>query len=207
MAAFIYLKTMKFLQFAFLFHLMLQPSFQNGLIAQKQKMIVFDHAKSSIEIMGTTNVSDFGCAYNVRLPKDTLMIALKNAEKMLEIKGASLRLPIKSFKCDNSPMTSDFRKLLKAEEHPYINIKLIGIYKIESLKNHAEIAINIAGVQKHFTIATHIEKTDEAYLCEGNPELCITDFGIEAPEKFFGMVKVNEDITVAFSLSFSVYEL
>jgi hypothetical protein len=70
-----------------------------------------------------------------------------------------------------------------------------------------KVAIELAGVEKDLNVLTDITVQKNVFHCQGKPEVCITDFGLSAPEKFFGMIKVNETIRVEFNLTFSVINI
>ncbi|MFT6036234.1 MAG: hypothetical protein ACI9XJ_001812 [Marivirga sp.] len=168
-----------------------------------RKRIVLDNENSSVKIIGTTNVNEFSCVYKSEIFADTLEIKLSPEGEMIATSGASFQLPVDRFKCESSQMTVDFKALLKSEGHPNINVKLLGIYDSE-LKNQVKLAIVLAGIEKNFDVFTTIAVQENVFHCQGKPKLCITDFGLSAPEKFFGMIKVNETITVEVNLTFSV---
>lgn len=168
------------------------------------KTVVLNHEKSSIQILGTTNVNEFGCTFQSELSTDTFIVKLNPLEHMFSTSGVSFQLPIISFTCESLQMTKDFQSLLKIEQYSNIKIRLVGFYKQHYKPNYVRIWVQLAGVEKAYDLKTSIDRMKNVIICEGNAEICMTDFGIEAPEKFFGLVKVNEKIHVQFSLNFSV---
>jgi len=170
------------------------------------KTVVIDSQSSIIEILGTTNVNEFSCRYFSTIAADSLKINLVRDEGKMFLSAASIQLPIALFECDNGQMTHDFKALLNREYFPNITIDLLKIYTKGQLKNHVEASISLAGRTKIIVFPIELSQKDEIYYCKGKPQISIIDFGLTAPEKFFGLVKVNEDIFVKFSLVFEVLD-
>ncbi|HET8861589.1 hypothetical protein [Marivirga sp.] len=66
--------------------------------------------------------------------------------------------------------------------------------------------IEMAGEKQFYTVNLNNKLNNNKLISTATMDLCITDFGLEAPEKFFGMVKVNENIEVEFRIEMNIYD-
>jgi hypothetical protein len=166
------------------------------------KVVKINSEVSYIEINGTTNVNSFNCGYNAKLPSNTFEVSVTKKANDFTIEHEALFLKVKDFKCSNSQMTYDFHELLEYQTYPYIIFQL---QKVSS-GNTAHIMIEMAGQKQSYSVKIDTERNNNKLVCNAKMDLCITDFGLEAPEKFFGMVKVNENIEVEFRIELNIYD-
>jgi hypothetical protein len=157
---------------------------------------------SYVEIHGTTNVNSFNCSYNASLPENQFEVTILEKGTELEIHHEPLFLKVINFKCPNPQMTDDFHDLLEFENYPFIIFQLNKITN----RNIAHIMIEMAGEKQSYTVNLHNTVQNDKLTSNATMQLCITDFGLEAPEKFFGMVKVNENIEVEFKIDINIYD-
>lgn len=170
-------------------------------ITQK-KLVAINTETSYVNILGTTNINEFNCSYEASLPKEEFQVTLLRKEGVIEVQHEALFLKVVSFKCPNSEMTKDFHDLLRYTDYPFI------IFKVQKIIDNkiAEIMIEMAGEQKTYQIKIENDQDENSLICNTTMQICITDFGLEAPEKFFGMVKVNDTITVDFKIDMHIYD-
>lgn len=160
---------------------------------------------SNLRVFGTTNVNKFNCDISEYAALDTIScnkIKLKEGYTM----AGGLQLDVASFNCHNPIMTSDLRKTLKSKEYPYLYVRFINIAKLPELKPSAEIIggwveIEIAGVVKRFDMqyAISAASADQVVL-SGKRQLLFSDFNITPPSRLGGMIKVNNELEVSFTL-------
>lgn len=173
------------------------------LFAQiEQKRIKINSENSFVKVHGSTNVNEFRCTYSAELPIEELEITYQQKGENFIIKHEALFLKVINFTCPNSQMTEDFHDLLDYEQYPYI------IFQVQKIINHntAEIIIEMAGEQKTYLVDIQNNFQDNLLACTTTMQICITDFGLKAPEKFFGMVKVNENIEVEFKIEMNIID-
>lgn len=114
-------------------------------------------------------------------------------------------LPVKDFKCDNKTAYRDFLTLLKADEHPDLTIELPE-KALQQIKNRDEVVlknvtINIAGVSKEYDIVCTAENSGAGdKVLAGTITVGLTDLDITPPVKYFGMVKIKDEVIVKFGL-------
>ena len=141
-------------------------------------------------------------------------IVVKNIwlNKTLEFEGLRLKYRVDQFECGISAMNSDFQELLKAEEEPYLYLELNSITlhphndAFEELDVDAEVEVLLAGVRKKIKIegGKVINHSSAHMTLKGDKDLLMTDFYIEPPTKMFGMIKVTNDISIAFEIGMRV---
>ena len=168
---------------------------------QKKKLVKINTQNSYVEIHGTTNVNSFNCSYNAHLPENEFEVSLIKKIKSVEIQHEALFLKVLNFKCPNPQMTGDLHNLLEYEEYPFIIFQLKKITN----KNTAHIMIEMAGEKQSYSVNLQNTLHKSQVVSSAIMNLCITDFGLQPPEKFFGMVKVNENIEVEFKIEMNFY--
>lgn len=168
----------------------------------EKKLVKINTSNSYVEIHGTTNVNSFNCSYNAKLPENEFEITLKKKGNFIEIEHEALFLKVLNFKCPNPQMTDDLHHLLEYENYPFI------IFQLKKITNNktAHIMIEMAGETHSYTVNLNNSLHKNQLISNATMELCITDFGLQAPEKFFGMVKVNENIEVEFKIDLNIYD-
>lgn len=115
-------------------------------------------------------------------------------------------VPVKDFRCDNKIAFRDFLTLLKADEYPDLTIA-IPWKVIEQLRHRnsvrlRDITINIAGVSKEYDIVCTAENAGPDKILAGTIRIDLSDLDITPPVKYFGMVKIKEEVIVKFGLGF-----
>ena len=167
----------------------------------EKKLVKINTSNSYVEIHGTTNVNSFNCSYNASLPENEFEVKLIRKGELIEIEHEALFLKALNFKCPNSQMTEDLHDLLEYENYPFI------IFQLKKISNNktAHILIEMAGEKQSYTVNLNNNLNNKQLISNATMELRITDFGLEAPEKFFGMVKVNEKIEVEFKIDINIY--
>lgn len=171
---------------------------------ESQKSVVIDTEKSTIEILGKTNVNEFSCHYQTSFLQNSFDVDIKNFSDYKSISNALAKLKVKDFLCDNSPMTKDFRELLSYEKFPFIIVQLQKIKHVASNRYLAETAIQLAGQHQLYSLELNVQPVSNGLYCSGDQKIDITDFGLEAPEKFFGMVQVSNEIIISFKIYLKV---
>jgi hypothetical protein len=167
----------------------------------EKKLVKINTQNSYVEIHGTTNVNSFNCSYNAHLPENEFEVSLIKKINSVEIQHEALFLKVLNFKCPNPQMTGDLHNLLEYEEYPFIIFQLKKITN----KNTAHIMIEMAGEKQSYSVNLQNTLHKSQVVSSAIMNLCITDFGLQPPEKFFGMVKVNENIEVEFKIEMNFY--
>jgi hypothetical protein len=160
--------------------------------------------ESVVEVVGSTNVNNFQCNSLRYAGEDQLISVFYPDKKVTEWSGEVVLLS-KNFDCYNNIMTKDFQETVLADEHPEIKVRFIQLKKHSSGNEEeqldGQVEITLAGVTKRYPISCFMMNRNggKTHL-RGQQTLYFSEFGLEAPVKFLGTVKVKNSITVNFGL-------
>lgn len=144
--------------------------------------------RNFVQINGNTNINSFKCVNN-SFKISNLATNLSNKQL------PNLSLKVDDFDCHNKMMTSDFKKTLSAEEHPYLNIKFLNIDKNKDIYN-TQIEVRMMDKTKIYNITLCLDKGK----LTGKRNVKFSDFNIKPPKKMGGMIVVKDDLNLIFAL-------
>lgn len=117
---------------------------------------------------------------------------------------ADIVVPVRDFRCNNKVAYRDFVTLLKADQYPdlIISIPRRAFRQIMSESEFTlhNILINIAGVSKKYDITCKTEPDGSGNILVGTIVVDLTDLNITPPIKYFGMVRIKDEVIVKFGL-------
>lgn len=156
--------------------------------------------KSALSIHGKSNVVDFKFSQpSNSFIDDKLFVTASWKNDCLYLNEKTLSIPVKSFTSSNKMALRDFRKLIKSEEYPIIQIELDHINlsdnSAESLGN-AVIDVTITNVTKRYTFPIKSGKNGTNITFDVTKDISIRDFNLTPPVQMMGMLKVDEWITI-----------
>ena len=154
-----------------------------------------------IQITGKTNVNEFYMQY-----REDVFCKLPSAVGA-ENSTLGINIPANKIKAESKMMLNDFLELINADKYPTIDIE-IAREEIELSPSEEpgfkNIELTMNGVTRQFRCKTYAEACYANQWCmTGQLEIRLTDFGIEPPNKFLGLVKVKDEIFVNFRILFS----
>lgn len=157
--------------------------------------------ESNLSISGNTNISQFECDFNtLSFEQQSITVHYSSKDDILDFRNSVLPLENTNFDCGNKRINKDFRELLKTETHPEILLKIKKIEMNGQQNAHVTLNFEIAGKNKNYRFPVQV--TGEDQLCfEGNLALNIKDFDLEAPSKMFGLIVIEEEISINFKLN------
>lgn len=172
----------------------------------------FQIENSEVNIWGTSNVTDYQCILHDLTNNSDLQIKSTTEDRLIHLQNATITLNCNGFNCDNSPMTRDFLKAIKASQHPQIFIEFLrfelnhDIHEKHLQKNAtASIAVTLAGVRKQYDLTLDsLQFAMDNVTVKGQKDIKMTDFDIEPPTALFGMVKASEVVTIDFRIVFNL---
>jgi polyisoprenoid-binding protein YceI len=162
-----------------------------------------------VYISGETNINCFECRYTKNKNDNLYQDFQLNHDK---ISGESVKaeIPVSQFECSNEIMYNDFRKLLNADEYPYIRIE-IDPSQIKSplpgksSNSDLKVSITIASITKVQPVSCRITNPgNNTISISGITTINIIDFHLEPPVKFLGLVRVKDEVRINFSFNFIV---
>lgn len=156
----------------------------------------------SLSINGTSNVNDFECNYNSPPAADTLEYAVEFKESEIHVEGDELNMYVESFDCGKKGINRDFRKTLRSEEYPTINVTLERLIHENGRPVIAEVLITLAGVSRIYQVdISNQTLNNDVREIYGKQVIRLSDFNLEPPRALFGLVKVRDEMDINFTLS------
>lgn len=158
---------------------------------------------SSISIKGSSNINKFNCTACTPFKNYTIQ-GSSGEGKTINLKG-SIIVPIKNFDCNNRVLNKDLQTTLKATDFPrmtiyFIDIERIPVSNVDENRLKGRVEIELAGKRRLFTIQYIINRNEENIRLEGCRSFTFNDFELTPPKKLGGVIKVNDNFTVNFSL-------
>jgi hypothetical protein len=159
-------------------------------------------ASSKLEISGSTNINRFHCLSTDYAGSDTLTEYVDRKTGIRVLAGV-VTLMTSSFDCHNEMITRDFKETLKAGDYPKVNIRFVELKKKHGRKGdlNGMVEITLAGTSKKYPVTCQIKSADnnEQHL-EGTRNFNLSDFGLQPPDKLFGAIKTDDNVSVIFHL-------
>ncbi len=164
--------------------------------------------QSNLEIFGKTNINSFKCELNQDLEVDTLDIPAVRESDIIALNNAVVNVQTKNFDCGQKKITADFKKTLKADEHPVITLDYQQVRMIENTDESdqttriiCDVSITIAGITKTYPIEfTSVALNGDVLSFQGEQMINIKEFNLNPPNAMFGLIKVNDEVNVDFYL-------
>jgi len=170
---------------------------------------------SQFTIEGSTNVNKFNCSLEEHIPSDTLEIRSTWNNSRITFENLILSYPVKDFDCGIAAMNQDMQSLMKSEDYPTMSLHIEDIdlkdkqEAIETLYVTSKVKLTIANVTREVSIKDGIvtNHSESSLTFSGTVDINMKDFQMEPPVKFWGMVQVNEKLTVRFAVRMEVKNL
>lgn len=163
--------------------------------------------ENTVKITGGSNVH--GWTMTAQNPVCEASFGAVNTDENIPKSLTSLSFSVntKSLKSEHSSMDGRTYKTLKAEQFPKITFKLSNAIITPVKKNKFSIKatgiLTIAGSSKAITMVVNGEvKEDGSINCTGQQKLKLTDFNIQPPSFMLGAMKVDNDLTIDYNLTF-----
>jgi polyisoprenoid-binding protein YceI len=173
--------------------------------AKAQTTYKINSNKSSVKVLGTSNVHDWTMTANGVESQGSF--TFNSRDELTDISGLNFTVLAKSLKSQKSSMDSRTYTTIKADEYPKITYKLktatvtmvqANKYKIETTGN-----LTIAGVTQLITTTVMaLVLEDHSISCHGSEKLKLTDYKINPPSFMLGAMKVGDGLTIQFDLNF-----
>lgn len=122
----------------------------------------------------------------------------------------NVSIPIRSFECGREAMNRDMYEALRADKQSNIQYMF---YRIQSISLNKENqtkkfrlrttgAIGMANVAQTVEFPVTITQEDDlSFRVSGSIDMKMTDFGVEPPTAFFGLIKAYDEITIEFTMN------
>lgn len=176
--------------------------FISCLTESAAQQYTIDNIRSVTTITGTTNHKDW--QLQVKQHKGSLLLENKGTRVLSSL---YVEIPAMSLKGDKKGMERDAYKAMKAEIHPNVSFMLTAPVELEpSIDNSYNIIargdLSISGVTKPIELQFSLTRTTNGVDLQGEKSIDMTEFGIDPPKAFLGMLKVNKDVRIKFTTTF-----
>ncbi|MCH6233137.1 hypothetical protein [Cognataquiflexum rubidum] len=149
--------------------------------------------KKMITVSGQTSIGGFSCDYSKAGLKDTLFIDFEGPTKEMVFD-----IPVHDFSCGNFLLNRDFRNTVKSDKFPTAKVK---VQNLKSNYGHYTCDLSVTLVGKKLDFPSLVLKRVSEGL-RANLVLSFDDLDLEAPKKMGGMIKVEERLSLEFTLGF-----
>lgn len=157
-----------------------------------------------VVITGATNVNQFHLSYRENT------YTRFNGSHNFKDNGLQICIPVRNIEAESQLMLDDFLDMINADKHPEIRI-LMNPQPTDRLQNGSfvkhRICLTMNGKTNVYNCSSDVLLCEPDKLClKGKLDVLLTDFGIEPPRKFFGLVKVKNEVFVSFKVLFSTID-
>jgi hypothetical protein len=160
-------------------------------------------SKSKLAIHGSTNVNSFTCNVTSYTRNDTLRYFKNYAAGELQFTTNRMSIPISAFNCGSKQISRDFRRTLKSDSYPQLEIDFISLQGLSSSADsvlNSVLEITLAGVTTRYNMRLNMNVKNGVMFLSGIQRVKFADFKLAAPEKFKGLIRVKEILHVDFQL-------
>ena len=162
-----------------------------------ERWVVSD--KSNVKIVGSSNVNKFNCLL-VDYSRDEELVSNEDMYGF-KFEPGTISLRIDQFDCGHQVMNKDFVEALNGIDYPYIQLKLQKIDLRTELNGIGVFEVEISGQVKECVVMDlNLFKTIDTLVIRGKKAFSMRDFGIDPPSKLFGLIQVEDIITIDFDL-------
>lgn len=158
-----------------------------------------------IIINGESNLNTFTCRADRYYTADNLALFYSQGEKY-KFEDNRIVIDLRQFDCGKTLITRDFQQTLMIDEHPEIIISFLSLNKLPCDSYEEDfvecvVRITMAGVSKETTITFSVKPFQNgSMLFRGEHTFTFSDFELQPPTKFMGMIQVKNMLSVYFSL-------
>ena len=137
-----------------------------------------------------------------------------NAADLGTVERIAIDVPVQAIKCGLVPMERRLYRTLNANVHPAIEFRLTGFTSGSVLTMRRELAVavsgqlTVAGATREISFYVRVSHDDSSSLrFRGHTAIVMSDFGIEPPTEFFGLLRAHDLLEVIFDLTTTYYNL
>lgn len=178
-----------------------------GVLFAQIKVNVELDKKTILTINGSTNLLSFKLnQYGDQILNKPISLTASKRGNKLFLSQNKLSIGVSNFKSNNPIAQSEFYKLMKADQYPYLKIQLNSIDSLlisnnsEFSKGIASMNFTITGVTKQYSIPIIASGNKDFLIVTGSRKMTIKDFGLEPPVTMLGLIKVSEWIEIEFKV-------
>ena len=109
-------------------------------------------------------------------------------------------MPVQALECENRRMTADMHVALKATEHTHIRFVLSAARRAGAESIRVTGRLTLSGVTRTVEFGARLTGRNGAFRISGTHPVKLSDYGIPAPTKLLGLIRVRDEVHVSFDL-------
>jgi hypothetical protein len=156
-----------------------------------------------IKIEGKTSLNQFALTYD-NSNRGNISVTEKSISKKTKKNIVEFKIPVKAFNGNNQLMVNDFRNMVDESNHPLIIVEIerniFDSVSLNSINSVFNFKLTIAGETQNVSGEYKTSIIDNNIILSGQAILKLSDFSIEPPQKFFGMLNVKDIIIIKFDI-------
>ena len=165
-------------------------------------------ATDKIWVTGSSNIRNFTCRatmVNVSAEAAPEEFDRTKSDGLPAVRSAALQVPVRSLDCGIGLQNAHLFETLGAMEHPAISFTLAD-YVVERDQSAGSVRmqglLRIAGAERAVVLhGTVFRNAAGLIILRGEREIDVRDFGIKPPRRFFGLLRVRNDVTIHFEVA------
>ena len=184
-----------------LLYLLFALSWQLSTVKAQQAPALNIAKLQDIVIMGETNINKFQLFLDSTTENEKQEIVGK-----YENSAIIFTIPIERLKCKNQMILYDFHNLVNSEQHPSVKIRIEIDQFYQQIKEGkegepTELEVSLSGqTRKIKTNHSDIKHMSGFKTLSGNANVYLSDFLLEPPKKFMGLVRLNNKVNINFKI-------
>lgn len=163
----------------------------------------------SVKINGYSNINKFSLEYREPVSSKKVLFG-KSSENRTTIHGDNkISLEVNSFTCNQKIILRDFKKMVKSETSPTIDIQFLRFTNGERNNIKSVTAtVNIGGTKRYENFQVKIDRINPStYFFSTTHRLSLKNYNLEAPQKMLGAIVVNDEVTIDINFTAKIREI
>lgn len=161
---------------------------------------------NSIKVLGKSNVHDWTMVAKGLESSGTFKFNGNN--ELVDLTSLKFSVLAKSLKSEKTSMDERTYKAMKADQFPKVTYQLTfaTVTMVQANKYSIQTSGNLTIAGKTQVIAMKVMalvNADGSITCHGQENLLLTDYGIQPPSFMLGAMKVGNDLSIQFYLTYT----
>ena len=177
----------------------------NGSVSFSQIYEVMITGPGVVKINGSSNVNNFSLNYQKAISGKRRVELGPNQNNKISLTGdTKIALEVNAFSSSHGMITRDFKKMLKSDQFPNINIELsrIIVNKDTPAKNYAIAIITLANTKRLEVLPVNIvRRGTNVFSLNSKHKISLKNYNLEPPKKMIGMISVNDAVVIDITLN------
>jgi hypothetical protein len=165
-------------------------------------------AADKIWLTGSSNIRAFTCrATLVNLSVEAAPEDFERTKKdgLPAVRSAALEVPVRSLDCGIGLQNTHLFETLDAANQPAISFSLAS-YVVDRSESGSNVRmaglLRIAGQERSMVLHGNVSRNAAGQLIlRGQREIDMRNFGVTPPRRFFGLLRVRNEVTVHFEVA------